>query len=288
MSKLNPFPWFARRARRLFIKLTWRLLVIIEYECISKMDEDAELLFLNYGYAEPDGEGIALDPDDERDRYSMQLYERVVRPVDLAGLEVLEVGCGRGGGVDYLARYHGPARVCGIDFCKGAIDFCMNHYDLPNVSFARQNAERLKVKPGTYDAVVNVESSHCYGRIEHFFAAVSRILRPGGHFLYTDFRIESEIGPLRDKLLASGLELLREDDISEGVVRALEVDAGRRREIIHRKAGNANPAAMENFAALPGTPMYERLRSGGTQYLCFHLRKPGPAQDEPQATGYTH
>lgn len=48
--------------------------------------------FMNYGYAEldPEAPAVSLDPDDEPERYPIQLYHRVAGAVDLAGLGLLE------------------------------------------------------------------------------------------------------------------------------------------------------------------------------------------------------
>src|ERR1700722_10634175 len=40
---------------------------------------------------------------------------------------------------------------------------------------------------------VNVEASHLYPDFPKFLSEVARVLRPGGHFLYTDFRPRSEV-----------------------------------------------------------------------------------------------
>ncbi|MGH7787775.1 MAG: MGH1-like glycoside hydrolase domain-containing protein, partial [Candidatus Binatia bacterium] len=50
---------------------------------------------------------ITLDDADEPNRYSIQLYHRVATQVDLAGKDVLEVGCGHGGG--YLEQSDGTS-----------------------------------------------------------------------------------------------------------------------------------------------------------------------------------
>ena len=38
------------------------------------------------------------------------------------------------------------------------------------------------------DAVIDADASYTYRDFERFFGEVARVLRPGGHFLYADFR----------------------------------------------------------------------------------------------------
>jgi SAM-dependent methyltransferase len=38
------------------------------------------------------------------------------------------------------------------------------------------------------DAVVNIESSHCYESMDTFLSEACRVLRPGGRFFFADLR----------------------------------------------------------------------------------------------------
>jgi cyclopropane fatty-acyl-phospholipid synthase-like methyltransferase len=58
--------------------------------------------------------------EDEAERFSYQLYHLVASGFktlnNLAGLHVLEVGSGRGGGLCYVFRYLKPASAFGVDY----------------------------------------------------------------------------------------------------------------------------------------------------------------------------
>src|SRR5689334_14859848 len=75
------------------------------YQFLAARYRDPRWTFMNYGYRSPDVPAPALDPADEPDRSFIQLYDVVARGAPLAGRELLEVGCGRGGG-----RPTSPAR----------------------------------------------------------------------------------------------------------------------------------------------------------------------------------
>ena len=97
----------------------------------------AEWTFMNYGFAEREGPtpGLDLAAADEPDRYSIQLYHRVAGGADLRGLDVLEVGSGRGGGSSCIARYLQPRSVLGIDFSKEAVALSRKLHVLPRLRF---------------------------------------------------------------------------------------------------------------------------------------------------------
>ena len=75
-------------------RLLWRAW----YELLAGRYRQPGWTFMNYGYRAPAGPPRALEPADEPDRSFIELYDAVVGGVALAGRDVLEVGCGRGGG----------------------------------------------------------------------------------------------------------------------------------------------------------------------------------------------
>lgn len=83
-----------------------------------------EVTMLNAGYAELDEqEGLFVDNvRSEFDRYRYQLYHFIV--MNFGGVKsmenktVLETGCGRGGGLNYLANTLKPQYAIGIDFSR--------------------------------------------------------------------------------------------------------------------------------------------------------------------------
>src|SRR5262245_50784956 len=130
--------------------------------------------FMNYGFSPSNGDRTALSlrPEDEPNRSSIQLYHQVASAVPLEGLDLLEVGCGRGGGASYVKRYLGPRQLTGVDFSAKAVRFCRGNYHLDGLSFVQGDAESLPLAAESFDAVLNVESSHCYGSMSAFLREV--------------------------------------------------------------------------------------------------------------------
>ena len=106
---------------------------------------------------------------------------------------MLECSCGHGGGASYLVRTQHPASYTGLDLNPAGIEFAKNRHHLPNLDFVEGNAQALPFADESFDALVNVEASHLYPDFPKFLSEVTRVLRPGGHFLYTDFRPRSEV-----------------------------------------------------------------------------------------------
>jgi SAM-dependent methyltransferase len=249
----------------------WRVL----YEYLARMDRGADWAFMNYGFVnlDPAAAPPVLEPADEPDRFCIQLYHHVAGAVDLRGRDVLEVGCGRGGGCSYIGRYLQPRSVVGVDLSRRGVSLCTRHHARRGLSFLQGDAESLPLEDGSFDVVVNVESSHCYGSMPRFLSEVRRVLRPGGYFLFADLRPAGEVAQLRGHLRVPGLDVLQEETITPGVLAALARDSERKRALIHRKAPRLIRHQIREFAGLTGSSVYEDFRYGRAEYLRFILRK---------------
>lgn len=80
---------------------------------------------MNYGYAVLNQEGKLiknLKDEDEEERFCFQLYHFVATKMnklkDLSGLNILEIGSGRGGGLNYISNYLSPKFCIGIDYSE--------------------------------------------------------------------------------------------------------------------------------------------------------------------------
>ncbi|HWC27376.1 MAG TPA: class I SAM-dependent methyltransferase [Solirubrobacteraceae bacterium] len=226
--------------------------------------------FMNYGYAPLSGSGAS---DGEGEDLSAALYARVAGAVDLSGKDVLEVGCGRGGGADLVARTLGPRSVTGIDFAEGAIREARSRFSSPNLRFAIGDAENLPSDPNSFDAVLNVESSHCYPDVGRFAREVARVLRPQGVFLFADILPDEADARLRGHFAAAGFAVVEHERITPNVLRALELDAERRRAVIERSVPRVLRRAALEFVGADGSEVVQALRSGVLQYRRFVLQR---------------
>ena len=102
---------------------------------------------MNYGYRAPEGDrGAAAAAARERRRGRSLVHPAlrlVARGAPVAGRELLEVGCGRGGGAAYVARALDPRRVVAVDLSPRAVALCRRRFAHPRLSFEVGDAERL-------------------------------------------------------------------------------------------------------------------------------------------------
>lgn len=269
------FLWMTRQSPRLRRRLFRGLFELLA----GRFGDVAWWQYMNYGFAPLDEADRmpVLQPQDQADRYAINLYHHVATQTDLQGREVLEIGCGRGGGSSYIARYLQPARMTGVDISSKAIAFCQRVHTVANLDYRFGDAEALPFADASFDAVVNVESSFCYGSLDRFFAEVARVLRPGGHLLLADLRLAHEVADLDAALERSGLVLVSRRDITANVAKALALDSDRRSSAKGDRIARPFRRMFDTFMGVEGTRMPVHLQAREMIYLSYCLRKPGAA-----------
>jgi ubiquinone/menaquinone biosynthesis C-methylase UbiE len=242
------------------------------YWYVNKIDKNVAILFMNFGYADTD-QIIRLDVHDESNRYSIQLYHHLASNVHITNKDICEIGCGRGGGLEYITRFFSPASAIGIDLDKSAVAFCNRYYAVKGLSFLQGDAQEITLDNNSYDVVINVESSHRYPDMNLFLKEVYRILRPEGYLLFADFRYDFEIPILQKQLLSSGMTILKEEFITRQVVNALKLDDERKRKLVKKLTPIFLHKAALNFAGAIGSETYNRFVSGEYVYFSYILKK---------------
>jgi SAM-dependent methyltransferase len=246
------------------------------YRFVNNVDKKAEIVFMNYGFAE-DSHKMALDPSDEINRYPIQLYHQLVRAHDLENKDILEIGCGRGGGLAFLTKLLKPSSAVGIDKDPSAVEFCNKFWGKPGLSFMQGDAQAVSLPDNSFDVIINVESSHRYEDVNLFLGEVRRLLRPNGIFLLTDFRGKDKMPELLGHFHGSGLEMTGNDNVTPQVVKALELDDHRRRKLVTNLVPRFMHWIALDFAGTKGSPTYRRFASGKWIYFNYFFRKMPPA-----------
>jgi ubiquinone/menaquinone biosynthesis C-methylase UbiE len=238
-----------------------------------KSNGDHPIIFLNYGYWPPEGETLKLMPEDEADRPAIQLYHHVASGWELKGKNVLEVSCGHGGGASFVTRYHKPSTYTAIDQNYKGIENNRRFYKGLGIQFQTGDAQALDFPSDHFDAVLNVEASHCYPRQLDFLQSVYRVLRPGGRFLYTDFRYLADQAQLDQDIAQAGFQVLSKTEITQHVIRALQRTTERFHGFIQRFSPRLMAPAFKYFAGVEGSGVYKSFVSGERLYWSYQLVK---------------
>ena len=245
------------------------------YQRLAKRATDSGWTFINYGYISlNNNSSIDLKPEDESDRLFIQLYDYASSQIPLENKNVLEVGSGRGGGASFIARYYHPKSMTGLDYSRSAIELSNKiHNNVSNLKFVKGDAENLPFDDNTFDAVINVESSHCYGNMKSFLNEVSRVLKKGGHFSWVDLRGKDLIKDTESAFNGLDFKCIHKQAITPEVLEGLNGIHEKKMEMIKLHVPKLLQPAFKDFAGVKNSKIYNAFNDGNAVYLAKAFQK---------------
>lgn len=237
-------------------------------------------IFMNLGYL-GEIEGLDLDQEDQQLFPFIALYRVTLSGVDCTDRDVVDVGCGAGGGCRHIRKYLSPRSVTGVDLVNANIAECLRGQMEAGLAFLQGDAEDLPLESQSADVILSVESSHSYHSVPAFLGEINRVLRPGGVFAFTDHRpLDEEWGERRTMaaltkdLAESHLAIEKVWEITDGVARCSEAIADFKEEMLSAAhLSDAEASHLREILHCRGSNNFEKVRSGAWAYKCWHLRK---------------
>ena len=111
----------------------------------------------------------------------------------LVGQRVLEVGCGRGVGIEVLFERFGAAEVYGVDLDAAMARAARSrvHVSGRSALLAVADAVAIPMRSGAFDAVVDFGAMHHVPNWRLALAEIVRVLRPGGRIYFMEMTKQS-------------------------------------------------------------------------------------------------
>src|SRR3981081_4651485 len=129
-----------------------------------------------------------FEAEPEHEDASAPWYQLVREKIgDVAGLEVLEVACGRGGFVRELARSGAHVRGCDFSFsalrvARARLDETSGHL---SAALVQGDAQRLPFSEASFDVIVSCETIEHLPDVRSAILEMHRVTRPGGRLFLT-------------------------------------------------------------------------------------------------------
>ena len=136
---------------------------------------------------------------------SAQIVDATLIPVTLpltgivdrlqSGIDVLDVGCGKGHAINVMAREYPNSRFTGYDFSDEGVSAGnaeAKEWGLKNTKFASKDVATID-DAAAYDLVTAFDSIHDQAQPTKVLANIARALRPGGVFLMVDIAGSSNL-----------------------------------------------------------------------------------------------
>jgi ubiquinone/menaquinone biosynthesis C-methylase UbiE len=146
-------------------------------------------IFMNDGYVELDADGypepvnLTLSEKYKDWKHQVNLYRKLL---DLANLNtntgtLVEVGCGKGGGLSFYKDYYDFKQLIGIDINPAHIEICKSH--TTGIEFLTGSATYIPLESEFADIILNVEATAHIDGHEKYIDEVYRVLKPNGLLL---------------------------------------------------------------------------------------------------------
>ena len=209
--------------------------------------------------------------------HQIQLYAEVAKAVRAAGdragpSRLLEVCCGRGGGLAHLHATLSPKATIGIDRSLAAIRHGRNGNAA--ITHLQGNALQLPFSEASIDLAVNVEALADVPKLP-FLAEICRVLTANGIFAVADTMPH---GPEACYLALiglgqqTGLRVVYFRDITANVCEACRNDDRRRSELVNRLPRYLRPVARE-WVSLPGSTRFGEFERKERCYFIAAMMK---------------
>ncbi|HEY0863659.1 MAG TPA: hypothetical protein VGD97_06105 [Lacunisphaera sp.] len=119
--------------------------------------------------------------------------------------------------------------------------------------------------------MISVEASHCYPDFPRFLAQVARMLKPGGHFCYADFRFAEGLADWEQALAGAPLQQVGTRVINAEVLRGMDLNSARSQHLLVRHLPQFMHSLGRDFAGIQGSRIYNALKEDRLSYrsYCF-------------------
>ena len=250
------------------------------YEFLYRLSPARSNKFFNGGYL-PLAEDMELLPEFDDEQHSVMMYHLLVKTLvsqlDLNPHQILDVGCGQGGGVRYISTIFPNASIIGVDRNATVVKLAEKNYgDGDKIRFQKSGSQRLNFEPNSFDLVISVGAPTYFG-LDNYVGQVAELCKAGGTIsLSGGYRqgdhqnIEKE---LREAASREGLDFHSYHDITPHTFASLKADIPRRIELLKRVPW---PFRLygHKWADLPGSTEYEEYETGRRADFAAVMSKP--------------
>jgi SAM-dependent methyltransferase len=145
-------------------------------------------IFMNNGYCLLDKQNMPIHSDlilnkkYKKYLYQVNLYDQLLKTANIdfniKNINLLDIACGRGGGVSFYKDFYKFKNVYGLDINNNHIKICKSH--CKNVNFINSSATKIPIKNNKIDIITCLEAEAYFQPFENYCAEAHRILKKEG------------------------------------------------------------------------------------------------------------
>jgi 2-polyprenyl-6-hydroxyphenyl methylase/3-demethylubiquinone-9 3-methyltransferase len=201
-----------------------------------------------------------------RERLARHFGKNPVSPRPLAGLRILDIGCGGGLLTEALAKL--GARMTGVDMAEDALAIAKSHAKASKLAtdYRASDIETVAESGATFDAVVAMEIVEHVADLPAFLEAAARCVRPGGALALSTLNRTAKSFLLGIVAAEYVLRLVPQGTHDwKKFVRPSELAR-------HLRAAGLSVEDKSGIAVDPFTGRFRLVRDLGVNYLAFAIR----------------
>jgi SAM-dependent methyltransferase len=268
-------------SRRLF-GFAFHLFDLVAYEVLYRLSPARKHWFFNGGYLPLDDDFRQL-PQFAGEAHCAMMYHQAghsqIRGLIRDPASILDVGCGQGGGLVYLAHLYPGARLCGTERSRSAVALSRRRTAPFLAADIRAGENALRgFEPAQFDLVVSVGAPTYFG-LTRFVREAERVLRPGGVISLSGGYRQGDHGAIERELRAAaqemGLDFISYRNITPHTFASLKADLPRREIEIAKVPWPFRLYAVK-WADMPGSQEYHEYETGLRADFAAVMRKPAP------------
>lgn len=186
--------------------------------------------------------GYWIHGDEPKEKAQLQLIDYLAQLTGVKpGSEILDIGCGFGGTSLYLTKHYNAA-VTGITISPVQVKMAIEDAARKQLhaNFLLMDADAMEFQK-QFDILWSVESISHYESLERFFASAAKLLKPGGHFVITDWFRKENLTPAQSRKFIEPIErgMMVNLHIMDDYARFLTSNG---LQVVHREILNENTA----------------------------------------------
>lgn len=261
-------------------RLAFHLFDIAAYEVLYRFSPVARKRFFNGGYL-PLSPNLHRLPDLAGEDASAMMYHLLL--ADLIAdhtpdpADILDVGCGQGGGLLYAHALFPKARLIGTDR-NGTVTRKAARLlaAIPGTRVIKGRGTRINLPDACADIVLSVGAPTYFG-LPTYVAEAARCARPGGIIAFSAGYRQGDHSAIETELRAAaralGLTFHLYRNITPNTFAALEADIPRRAAELARVPWPFRAYGWK-WADMPGSAEYEEYRTGRRADFACILQRP--------------
>jgi|GEM_PF-1602413 len=258
----------------------FHLFDLIAYEVLYRLSPARKHWFFNGGYLPHDPDFVD-HPEFAGEAHCAMMYHQAghtqIKGLCLNPKDILDIGCGQGGGLVYLSRLFPNATLTGTERSLSAVALARKRTaPLIKADIQRGKTTRLAFEANSFGLLISVGAPTYFG-LTTFVEETAKVLRPGGvvslsggYRQGSHAKIEAE---LRLAAQNFGLEFVSYKDITPNTFASLKADLPRR-EIELSKVPWPFSLYAVKWADMPGSREYEEYETGLRADFAAVLKKP--------------